>query len=165
MSEKKNGAMRRQDAPPERRGPDIRVERLKGGQSHDVVIFSSKLFGVFIHYDERARRSEACLEDTDTCPGCIALKPQKWRGYLHVGTSRTRPYILELTEEAARLFQELAGPVSSYRGLRFKFTRTAADNGRIRVEQLQYHGDMAQCVCECDIGPVLHWLWNWKRGR
>jgi hypothetical protein len=163
-SERANG-LRRSNDPPPRQGPELRVIRLKGNEVKEVVILSRKLWGVFIHFDERLRRSEPCLENTETCPGCVAKRPSKWRGYFHVTEPGSRPFILELTPEAAREFQDSMGPVKSYRGARAVFRRTKADNGRLLVELREYHGDVNALPTEIDPETVLRWLWDWKRVR
>ena len=157
--------IRRCDKPPPRSGPEIRVERLAGGETRDVVILSRALFGVWIHYDERTRRSEECFQDPDKCPGCQQHKPSKWRGYLHVAPGGlAAPYIIELTPECARLLLERF--TGSLRGIRVQFRRTAKNNGRLLLEVPEWGQPKTDNFpAEIDPEPILRWLWNWRKGR
>jgi hypothetical protein len=166
MAAKRDPEVRRQDRPPERQGPKIRIRRLKGSEHFDGCIVSEGITGLFIHYDERSRRSEPCLEKDFQCPGCERKLPSKWRGYLHVYPGGLEaPYILELTAEAAEMLLTLAGDRPTLRGLRVVVRRSRADNGRLSVHLHPVQVDKFEALPNpVDPVPVLHFLWSFKRG-
>jgi hypothetical protein len=149
---------------PERSGaPAYRIERLKGSDRRKVVVLSDMFYGYQIHYDAASKRSEPCYENQSECPGCQKKKPVKRVFYLHVLEAGLRPYFLELTEAAASIAMEILLGEETYRGVMMEFSRTKADNGRIRVAKCEYAERRTNLPPDRDPTPTLHILWNWGR--
>ena len=144
-------------------GPEIRVERLKGGQSYKGIVLSSKLWGYRIHWDQGIRRSEPCHGPENNCSGCFRKVPPKIVFYLHMLSLQKGQCFLELTPDCARRFQDLLEGEPSYRGFTMEFRRTAADKGRMLCALSEYIDKKSNLPPEKDPEETLAVLWQWGR--
>jgi hypothetical protein len=159
---------RRAERPPPRRGPELRVERVRGGDNWSVVILSTALYQCWIHYDPSTRRSQKCTSTGDDCEGHKRGLPMKYRAYLHAhGGRNNEQHFLELTEECARRFLEKVGEDTDLRGLRVKFIRTTKSNGRLFCEVDPYVSPLDPRKLPTEVCPEssLEWLWQWNRAK
>lgn len=155
--------LNRAPEPPDRAGPRMMVLRLKGNQARTFACLSEVVWGTFIHWNPRAERSTECLENPDICPGCIAKLPSKWRGYICIENTSREIIFLEITPDAYRDIKDAVENINKLRGHRFRARRTAADNGRLRMEHLEAEASKAGLPRDVDPEPTLRMLWSWKK--
>lgn len=145
------------------KGPEMKVIRLKGSQVMNCIVLSSKLWGFWIHWDHITRRSEPHFENEELCQGCQGKKPKYLKYYLHVFSMTHGQCFVELTEEAARQFQNLLEGEPTYRGQLIEFRRTAANNGRLLCKFSESMAPRANLPKEKDPESTLRLLWQWGR--
>lgn len=165
MSREQEGAprARRLSDIPVCKSPRMSVVRLKGGQRVVGVILSKFFSGFAIHWNQSIRRSQPCAGKDNACEGCKAELPEKSAWYLHLHSPEKGHFFLEMPPEAAdRLLNQLA-PGESLRGYRVTAYRTAADNGRLRIEIDPYAPRVENLPPAVDPEATLASLWNWGR--
>jgi hypothetical protein len=148
--------------PPSAR-PSGHIRRLKGGQAVQGTVCSPKFHGFFLHFDKLCRRSEACYEDPERCPGCKKKLPQKTLWYVYLWTGPNQMEWVELTDGAARQWEYAMAGRQSWIGARVCIERTRADKGRLNVTIMEY-SEKPELV-PADKSPIelLHFLWGARR--
>lgn len=123
------------DCQPPKAGPEIFIQRLKGGQKFTFTILSITLFGVWVHWD--GKRSFPHYHPAEQCQGCMDRRQKRWKGFLHCFNYEIgQEVFLELTPfSATSLRNQLAGS-DNLRGNRIQVSRTKGDNGRLVVQVL-----------------------------
>lgn len=123
-----------QSTPP-REGPEIYILRLKANQHYSFTIFSEHVWGINVHWN--GQKSEPHFKEDNRCPGCIARRPKRWKGYLHCFAHELgQEVFLELTPHSAHSLEGQLGAGTSYRGNRIAVKRGKGDNGRLTITLL-----------------------------
>jgi len=142
-----------------REGPEIFVLRIKGGRMYTFSIWGTQIRGVWAHWT--GLRSEPHYNDESECPGCKALKPKRWKGYLHCYCYEMRQEVfLELTPNSASALKQQLASGMSMRGSRVQIRRTKADNGRLEVAFLARVETVDAIPPEKDPRPSILKLWG-----
>lgn len=122
----------RDDSPPKREG-ELWVERLKGSRTKKFTLYSTKIWGVWTHWN--GKKSMPCVKPECECAGCVNKQPKRWKAYLHAYDHARRCQVfLELTPTATRSLLEQIGRGVSLRGATITVTRTSSDKGRLLVQ-------------------------------
>lgn len=146
------------DTPPPA-GPAIFVRRLKGEEGVTCAILGDKVYGIWSHW--QGKKSEPHFRNADDCPGCIARRPKRWKGFLHVWDYATNKEIfLELTPASASQLGQQLGRNSDLRGERIRVQRTKGDNGRLTVAVLQAEPKIDVLPKEKDPRQTILKLWG-----
>lgn len=164
MRESSNGKKTRvPDGPPKKSEPRREVVRLKGGQQLECVVISPKFWGKVIHWDNTIKRSSPCYGDPEKCEGCKDHLPEKTLWYLCVWSHKYGKCFVEFTATAADQLMTLFEGNASFRGLRFRVSRTRADNGRLKVDLWEGLNDARSIPPDEDPEYVLQKMWAAKR--
>jgi hypothetical protein len=155
--------LKRLHSVPETQGPRHKIIRLKGGEGMDACILSKKLWGISIHWDPLARRSEECNGDPSICAGCKVGKPEVPKFYLHVLSAQHGQCFIELPRDSADRVQDLLEGYASYRGVYIQIRRTPANNGRLVIRLLEREQKDENLPPEKDPEETLRLLWQWGR--
>ena len=144
---------------PPKPGPAIFVKRLKGEEAVTVVILGDQVFGIWSHW--QGKKSEPHFRDADTCPGCVARRPKRWKGYVHVyDYSANKEIFLELTPHSAHQLHFALGRQSELRGERIRVARSKGDNGRLTVAVLTAEKKTEALPRAKDPRPTILKLWG-----
>lgn len=149
-------------------GPQQKVLQLKAGEELDCVILSPTIWGVGTHWNDRAGkhgRSERCTIDKGSCSGHEGKLPYRWKGYLYVFCFRRRDALfVELTPMTGEAIELQTPKGETLRGQRLKLKRGDGGNKTgIRVEILEFRGDVDSLPADKDPEPILQTLWTWRR--
>ncbi len=149
-------------------GPQHRIIQLDAGEQIDCVILSDNAYGIGTHWNDRAGkkgRSEKCTGDPEHCDGCLGKLPCRWKGYLYVyDFTHRRCVFIELTPATSEAIDLQAPPDKPLRGERLRLARgEGGKKTRIKVEVLEYRGDLESLPPDVDPSPILESLWNWGR--
>lgn len=141
----------------------IRVERIDSPAKRTFVILSRHAWGTPFHW--YGNRSHICTKEThESCDGCKALWPSKWRAYLHVQeAANTSPenYILEITEHALnQMFLQMEGRRDMRGSLMRIGKKSASKHSQFIVEILERSIPTENIPSEIDPEPVLKALWS-----
>ena len=84
---------------------------------------------VWTHYLPNPARMDKCqtaphVNPPNLCPGCLLARPKRWKAYLGAWDLRyNRPFLAEITADAARSCAELLHPQAQLRGLLIELER------------------------------------------
>lgn len=153
--------LNRRNAPPPP-GPEYRIIRLKANESIHVTLLCQAIWGVFTHWDNKARQSLPCFEPTSSCRGHKLKLPLRWKGFLHCLTNKGREIFLEITPTAAEDLRSQLGSVEELRGKHLVIKRMAGDKARLQVNVWAVAGlDPDKLPPEKDPYKVLLSLWGY----
>lgn len=143
-------------------GPDIWVRRLVASESIVFACASPAVWGVWIHWDGAARKSEPCFADHKKCPGHRRGLVRKWRGYLYGVNGSTRRYeFLEVTPRGSELLLGQCGDLDNMRGTRWTVTRGKGDTARTNFARLPDWESFTTAKLAEDIDPMKTLLKMW----
>lgn len=119
-----------------RRGPEIFIKRLKGGEAKTFVLYGTKIRGIWVHWNGGTGKSEPHYEEN--CSACSKQIGKRWKGFLHAFCVEEKQQVfLELTPSgAAALLHQLADP-ETIRGNLVRVKRSPAQNGRLQIVALE----------------------------
>jgi len=130
--------MKRQDLPPEQREV-FWVERLKGNERQQFVVYSPTLWGCWTHYNAAKKETTPCYEDERFCHGGHEIETMRWRGYVFAWSkSRMEPVFIQLTPGACRSWLKQLAEGATLRGQLIEVWRTKSDKGRLLVAVNKY---------------------------
>lgn len=140
-------------------GPEIFILRLKGGRVYTFSVWGRMIRGIWVHW--RGDVSEPHYNDATECPGCIKLRPKRWKGYLHCYCYEMRQEVfLELTPSSAGSLKQQLSERAEMRGARIQVKRTGADNGRLYISVLTPMNPAEPLPAEKDPRPSILKLWG-----
>jgi len=146
---------------PPRSGPAMFILRLKGSEALTFHCFSRAPFGIWVHYDQIANRSEPHYTDAGECAGCLHQKPKRWKGFLHCWcVEKKQQVFLELTPASANALIGQQAVGETLRGKGIFVQRTKGKNGRLHVRILPGTIDPATMPEEVDPLPSIMALWG-----
>lgn len=139
-----------------------RVERIDSPSKRRFVVLSRHAWGTPFHW--YGHKSHICTKEThDTCAGCQALWPSKWRAYLHVSEMSANPenFILELTEHALnQAFAQMEGRKDMRGTILSIGKKSASKHSQFVVEVLERVLPSDSLMAEIDPEPILKALWD-----
>jgi hypothetical protein len=148
----------RQDAIPPA-GPEIWIYRLKAGEKATLIVYGSKVWGVWTHWNGKS--SEPCFTPHDLCTGHKRELPAKWKGYLHGFLyEKQQEVFMEFTPTAAKVLKGEVDLGLPLRGSRITMQRTSAQNGRLKVSALAPAPDILKITPEKEPWETLCKLWG-----
>jgi hypothetical protein len=160
-----NGAYRRDDTPPPS-GPKLKIFRLKAGEQANFAIFGTKIRGYWTHW---SGRTDPCLEDKESCPGCKRQDPQRWKGYLFARHESTLECgFLEVTKVMRDKLMHLAVDERYLRGMRIKACRGNGQKTSVNYMLLRPWGQEHEGeVIPNEVLPddTLRVLFEWRRPK
>jgi len=125
------------------------------------TLFSRSMFGVWVHFDQIAKRSSPHYTEETRCPGCQDQHPKRWKGFVHAFcVEKKQSVFLELTPASANalLGQLVAG--ETLRGKHIVVERSAGKNGRLSVRVMPYMTAPPEMPEELDPERSLKALWG-----
>lgn len=153
------GPLRRVPCPNAPRVPYVKILRPKKGCTVRVVSLSQQIMGVEIHY--RDRLSIPCTGVPHKCPGCVAVMPKKWRGYI-VGLEQPQHklWIVEFTPCAYRECLAMPAFGMSLRGrtiglYRMRHSDRAKVQASVSDQRVSY--ELPECP---DLEALLQRIWG-----
>jgi len=115
-------------------GPEIFIKRLKGKEAITCTVLGQKIVGVWCHWNPKGNCSEPHYKDPAQCPGCVARRNKRWKGYLHCFCHEMgQDVFLEFTPHSAGSLSRQLPCNGSFRGNRFRIERSKGENGRLMV--------------------------------
>lgn len=147
-------------------GPELEIFRVKDNHIYPYVILSKGLFGLFTHWDAKARKgkgaSSACYRNPEDCDGCRRRLPERWKGYIHVLDLQTRKDgFLEFTPRAAAMLKAQLTGVENWRLCRINVTRQGKDeHTRLKVTVFDSAKDNGEFPKERCPTETLGKLWK-----
>jgi hypothetical protein len=142
-----------------KRGPDLFIKRMTGGEAKTFTIWGTRIRGMWVHWNPASGKSEPHFEGD--CPACKLGHAKRWKGFLHCYCTEDRQEcFLELTPTSAdAVMAQMADP-SALRGSVVRVSRSAAGNGRLKVQMLTPVGDHIQLPREKDPRRSILKLWG-----
>ena len=116
------------------------IEKLKGNDSQQFVVYSGNLFGFWTHWTDKG--TVPCWEDHSLCEGGHKEQTLRQNFLLQAfSTKKGKQVFIYLTPAAAEGLLAQLEHEELLRGLVVRVTRTNKDNGRLTCEILR---DMAK---------------------
>jgi hypothetical protein len=148
------------DERPPKPGPRIEIVRLKANQSTDLVVYSEKVHGFWIHWC--GERSGPCYDPRSECRSCCDGLPRRWKGYLYCwSTAQSDNVFFELTPLAVKSIYDVVGQGCILRGYRMNIQRGNGNKAWMKVTLKSRFQDVSDKVLPDDISPEKTLLQLW----
>lgn len=148
-------------------GPGMDLVRLKASQVVQVIVLSTDIRAVFVHWNAsagRKGRSEPCVKEK--CSGCGKKLPRKWLGYVHVWLPKRRTgAFLEMSSGAAEDLRNSIPPGQTMRGTSAVVQRMGGDKARFKVDVFPAPKDYDTSVLPDELLPWETLAEYWMMSR
>jgi hypothetical protein len=148
------------------------VLRLKAGQVITFTCYSPKPWGLVVHWDPAARRTEGHYEPTASCVGCMEELATKEIYYLFGRVIETgKDCFIEMPDGAAKSLVSSLALGESLRGAGLVLQRGKTDNTRLKIRVSNRFEHVEALPKDKDPLPTLEYLWaedrplTWQRKR
>ncbi len=119
-------------------GPELEIKRVPSAGVMEVICLSTIVNGFWVHWNLAKERTTPCMDPRETCVGCKAQWPLRWKGYLHCwDVAGKGDFFLEVTPLVAKFLKEGLGLPDVLRGIHFKISRGKGRTARLKVEILR----------------------------
>lgn len=142
-----------------KRGPDLFIKRMAAGEAKTFTIWGTRIRGMWVHWNPGTSKSEPHFDDQ--CAACKLGHAKRWKGFLHSYCSEDRQEcFLEVTPTSADAIMAQIDDPSLLRGCVIRVVRSAAGNGRLKVQMLTPVGDSIRLPKEKDPRRSILKLWG-----
>lgn len=144
--------------PPPRKTIDVR--KVSGSDRFSIVVVSREVEGYWTHWFNK--RTTPHIADKVMCPGCLALAPMRWAGFLHVCDPAIQGpgVFIELTALAKENLMIATLPQGMIRGQVLSVQRAKKNEKSPLTFDFLRRYEGSSLPAPADVTKLLHRIWR-----